>query len=132
MTTGNAGEVLAAVKKLASFHTALMEYQGARNGDFQNPEHVFADEMRRHNRELRCVRELHFQKEEENAFEELFWRCFRSILPRPRRWLVYPAWGSRRRASAVSATGLQSAQCDRVQRNSPCIINLEQMRWMSR
>ena len=41
---------------------------------FQNPEHVFADEMRRHNRELRCVRNYISRKKKKNAFEELVWR----------------------------------------------------------
>ena len=127
--TGNAGEVLAAVKKLASFHTALMEYRGPGMEIFQNPEHVFADEMRRHNRELRCVRNYISRKKKKNAFEELFWRCFSEYFAQAQEVAsVYPA-GEQEEGVCCLCHGDYNQHNVIECRNSPCIINLEQMRW---
>lgn len=74
--TGNSREVLAAVEKMASLHRAFMAYDDPEQRKFKNPEHTFASELYRHNRELRYVRNYVSKKKKKNAFEELFQKNF--------------------------------------------------------
>ena len=127
--TGNAGEVLAAVKKLASFHAALMEYREPGMEIFQNPEHVFAGEVRRHNRELRCVRNYVSRKKKKNAFEELFWSCFPGYFAQAQEVAeTYPA-GEQNAGCCCLCHGDYNQHNVIECRSNPCIINLEQMHW---
>lgn len=74
--TTNPREIIAAAEKMASLHKAFMAYDDPEQEKFKNPEHTFASELCRHNRELRYARNYVSKKKKKNAFEELFLKNF--------------------------------------------------------
>ena len=131
--TGNVREVLAAVEKLASLHSGLMEFEEPAGEIFRNPGHTFSDEAGRHNRELRYVRNYVAKKRKKNAFEELFWRNFQEYFRQAQEAAEqYETGGGKGGAEGApvfclchgdfSQHNIQNCQA------RPCIINFEQLR----
>ncbi len=129
--TQNAGDVTAAAGKLASFHKALKTCSQGEEQNFKNPEHMFSNEMARHNRELRYVRNYVMKRKKKNAFEELFSGSFRRFYDQAEMVEeAYERFGETNRGGGCSLChGDYNQHNVLMSQQGPVIINLEQMRW---
>ncbi len=69
-------EVMEGVRKLADFHKALQEADLGDVSAFSSPEHCFSQELYRHNRELKNLKNYIRKKKGKTSFEEMYEGAF--------------------------------------------------------
>ena len=72
-------EVMEGVRKLGELHATLREVQLEQREVFRAPEHSLSQEMYRHNRELRNLKNYIRKKKRKNSFEECYEEVFDSF-----------------------------------------------------
>lgn len=72
-------EMLEGARKLADLHIALNDISGVETGLFRVPEHSLSQELYRHNRELRNLRNYIRRKKSKNGFEEIYQNVYETF-----------------------------------------------------